>query len=132
MNLTLFTPAVELCDTTKTGQELAEQGMLIAEQHANQVHPNWSEKAFEWFLKYIQLNGLKHQFKTEDVRAYAEANGFEAPPSLRAWGSIVVKVAKAGFIKSAGYIKVENAKAHSTPATLWKVVSLNCETKKVA
>lgn len=131
--LTLFTPAPELCDGRDlTGKELAERGMLMAETHANQVHENWSEKAFDWFVKYIRHYGLTHSFKTEDVRTYAEANGFESPPSLRAWGSIVMKVAKAGYIEKVGYTQVDNAKAHSANCSLWKVVSLNCESKKVA
>lgn len=129
--LNLFNqPAVELCDTNKTGAELAEQGMLHAEQHANIVHEGWSENALEWFVKYIKHFGRGHQFKTEDVRKYAELNGFDVPPSLRAWGAIVLKAAKAGLIKKAGYAQVENAKAHKANCSLWEVTNL--EIKKVA
>jgi hypothetical protein len=41
------------------------------------------------------------------------------PPSLRAWGSVLLTAARRGWIKQVGYIKVENVKAHRTPAALW-------------
>jgi hypothetical protein len=57
----------------------------------------------------------------EDVRKSAIGT-VEEPPSLRAWGSIIVKASKNGFIKRVGYKQVNNPLAHKTPASLWAIV----------
>lgn len=98
-----------------TGEELKAEGMARAEEHANEVCHEWSESALEAVKKFI-----KHHtgaFKAEDVRAWAK---FVPPaPSLRAWGSVFLKAARAGLIKQVGYAKVDNPLAHSTPVNLW-------------
>ena len=57
---------------------------------------------------------------TEDVRLASEKE-IPMPPSNRAWGGIVVRASKAGLISRVGFSNVKNAKAHKTPATVWKV-----------
>ena len=57
---------------------------------------------------------------TEDIRLASEKK-VPIPPSNRAWGGVVVRASKAGLITRAGFSNVKNAKAHSTPATVWRV-----------
>ena len=99
-----------------TGTELRDQGMKKAVDHADAVIDNWSETAYRFLLMFLQHRSM---FMTEEVRE-ASAKIIPEPPSLRAWGSVIVRAAKSGHIQRAGYKNVKNAKAHSTPATVWK------------
>lgn len=93
-------------------------GIKKAEDHANSVHESWSDKAYEFLRQYIRHDA---EFMTEQIREASEGIVPE-PPSKRAWGSIVLKAARAGLIKKIGYKSVSNPKANATPATLWRVV----------
>lgn len=93
-----------------------DKGIEEAVKHADQVHPNWSESALE-YLK-VFLAHRKSPFLCEDFREAAE-NVLPAPPSLRSYGAVILKAAKAGWVKKLGYAKVRNVKAHRTPANLW-------------
>lgn len=103
-----------------TGAFLKEKGILQAITHANQKIHKWSDKAYAHLLEYIKTNS---QFKTEDARAYAEKQGLEEPPSKRAWGGVVLRAARSGFIIKGGHAIVDNPKAHNCLATLWNVVN---------
>lgn len=104
--------------TIDFGRVNRDSGMKRAEDHANLVHDSWTEKALRYLKWYINAGDLKKNFLTEDVR---ESSGtlVPEPPSLRAWGSVMMKAAKAGLIKKVGYAQVKNPKANRTPATLW-------------
>ena len=99
----------------KTGEELRNEGMKQATDHANMRYRPWSEEAYTFLLKFLQSH---NEFMVEDVRKASEGI-VSTPPSLRAWGSIVVRAAKEGHIQRIGYASVSNAKAHRTPATVW-------------
>lgn len=100
------------------GSALRDIGIEQAETHANDVHEDWSQKAYNFLLLFIRENTV---FQAEDVR---EASLVEVPepPSNRAWGAIIVRAIKAGLIKRIGYAPVNNKKAHCTPASVWQVV----------
>jgi hypothetical protein len=99
------------------GKQLKERGMQKAVDHANQVHTDWSEKAFEFLKSFI----IEHKkFLAEDVRYYS-AGKVPEPPSQRAWGSVIVRAAKAGLIRRVGYEQVKNVKAHRANASVWAV-----------
>jgi hypothetical protein len=82
------------------------------------VHKDWSNEAFEFFLRYIKKND---EFMAEDVRN-ASQGVVQEPPNNRAWGGVIVRAMRMGLIYRKGYKNVENAKAHRTPATLWGVI----------
>jgi hypothetical protein len=98
-------------------QRITEAHIQIAEDHANAVHPNWSESAFEYLKVY--LSHTRSQFMVEDFREAAQ-QVIPTPPSLRAYGAVILKAAKAGLVRKVGYGKVRNIRAHRTPATLWQ------------
>jgi len=99
-------------------KELRDTGMRRAETHADAVSLNWSDRAYAFLVEYIKSHPV---FQAEDVR-YAAQGIVPTPPSARAWGSVVVRAAKAGLIRQDGFKKVKNVKAHSTPAAVWKRV----------
>lgn len=100
------------------GQILRDEGIKMSVENADKTIKNWSEKAYDFFINYIKD---KEFFMTEDVRVASE-DLLETPPSNRAWGAVTVRAKKEGLIESAGFSAVKNPKAHSTPATLWKVL----------
>ena len=102
-------------NTLPSGEALKDQGIEKALDHANQTHEIWSERAYGFLLEYLKSHG---EFMTEDVRKASEGIVKE-PPSLRAWGGIIVRAARAGLIKRVDFRNVKNARAHCTPATVW-------------
>ena len=99
------------------GAELRDKGIKKASDNANNTHDKWSDKAYDFLLKYIKY---QNQFMTEDVRVASE-KAIPKPPSNRAWGSVILKAAKSGLINRVGFANVKNAKAHKTPASVWRV-----------
>lgn len=102
-----------------SGKELKLKGMQQAERSANELHKDWSEKAY-WHFKYW-IRYQSHPFKIETFREWCK-DLVPNPRSLRAFGSIVVRAKKEGLIEHAGYTQVQNAKAHAATASLWQRV----------
>lgn len=98
------------------GKKLKEDGMKRAVDHANAVHKEWSEVAYDFLKGYIEINPM---FMTEDVR-FASQGIVPSPPSQRAWGSVIRRAAVEGIIFKAGTKSVKNGKAHMAFATVWK------------
>jgi hypothetical protein len=96
---------------------LRDIGISNSMENANGAIENWTEKAYLFLVNYAKTN---NEFMAEDVRL-ASSGIVEQPPSNRAWGGIFVRAVKSGLIKKNGYRNVKNAKAHCTPATVWKV-----------
>lgn len=93
-----------------------EVGISQAVDSAERIHPGWCDQAFQ-YLKAFILDSTA-PFMAEDVREAAEG-AVPSPPSLRAWGAVMIRAAKEGLIKRAGHQNVRNERAHKTPATLW-------------
>ena len=100
---------------TQTGEQLRDAGMQQAIYNADTKINKWSEIAYNFLLSFIETND---KFMVEDVR-FAATNIIPIPPSLRAWGAIIIKAAKANKVRRIGFQAVTNSKAHSTPASLW-------------
>ena len=103
-------------DLFPTGQELRDIGIERAVDHANRVVENWSDKAYAFFLMFLDRH--QGQFMAEYVRA-AAAGIVPDPPDARAWGGILAKAAKDGKIKSLGYVPQHNPQAHRSPKNVW-------------
>jgi hypothetical protein len=99
------------------GAELRDKGIKKALDNANNTHDKWSDKAYDFLLKYIKY---QYEFMTEDVRVASE-KAIPKPPSNRAWGSVILRASRSGLINRVGFANVKNAKAHKTPASVWRV-----------
>ncbi len=99
-----------------TGEQLKEMGIKKALDSADEMHENWTDQAYGFFIKYLETHNI---FTTEEVRLASDGIVPE-PPSKRAWGGITGRLAKAKLIHRIGYTKVKNPKAHSATCTLWK------------
>jgi len=100
----------------ETGKMLRDNGMKQAVDHADEVTPRWSEEAYKFAKRYILYY---EYFMTEDIREMASGI-VPDPPSFRAWGAIMVRLAKEGLIRKAGFSPVKNAKAHMAFAIRWQ------------
>tara|TARA_Y100000296_G_scaffold78310_1_gene100863 strand:+ start:357 stop:668 length:312 start_codon:yes stop_codon:yes gene_type:complete len=99
------------------GIELRDKGIKKAINNANDTHDKWSDKAYSFLTKWIKT---QYEFMTENARTASEKE-IPKPPSNRAWGGIILRASRAGLIYRVGFSNVKNAKAHSTPASIWRV-----------
>lgn len=92
-----------------------DEGMASVEAHANEEIPEWSEYAFVFLMHFAR--GHK-EFRIEEVRT--AAIGFvPPPPDSRAWGPVVQRAAREGFIKVCGYAPA--ATSNGSPKPVWRV-----------
>jgi len=102
-------------------QNARDSAIKIAIDHADRVVPNWSEQAFHFLAAYLPK---VETLTSEDVRD-ACINIVPAPPSLRAWGGVFMRAAKAGLITRHGYATARDPKVHCNVVTLWKSNKFN-------
>lgn len=98
------------------GQQLAEQGMERAAEHADAVTPNWQTDAFNALLA-VAAKG--DPFMVDDARGYLLATGGKDAPDARAWGAIATRAAKAGYIRAHGWGGAQRASGHNGPRRVW-------------
>lgn len=103
---------------------LKNKGIKQAVNHANQVIPDWSEKAYLFFLEWLDGKPSGFKFQIEEFREVAFSMGMPKPPSLRAFGSITLRAKNAGHIVSIGIKSTKGKTAHHANACVW-VKTLN-------
>lgn len=104
--------------TPQLGRQL---GLLGAERAASRADRDsdgqWSAQAWDFMVAWArQRQG--QPFQGEDVR-HAAAGVVPAPPEPRAWGSILVRAAKARLIARVGYAPAKDPKSHGNPKSVW-------------
>jgi hypothetical protein len=101
------------------GRRLAEQGAERAANHAERVSEGWRDKAFGYATEFIRSHNGR-PFMTEQIRQFAYERGFERAPDERAWGAIMLKVARRGLVRRLGFARSSAKNVHGNPATLWE------------
>ncbi|WLA80343.1 hypothetical protein QIH87_50165 (plasmid) [Bradyrhizobium elkanii] len=89
----------ELVDLFGWAEHARDAGMQQAAQHADEVEPGWSERAYTFLIGYARTHS---DFISEDVSDAAIAAGEPQPPTLRAWGQIYRRAAKNDAILMTG------------------------------
>jgi hypothetical protein len=105
-------------NTHPNGRELAAEGASVAADHADDEYGFWSIYAEEYFRRFIKEKP-NCTFMTEQVREFAERDGFEPPPDKRAWGSVAANMSRCGVIKKLGYSQSTIPSHHAGIKTLW-------------
>ena len=105
-------------NTQPTGRKLAAEGASVAAEHADAKNGFWSIEAEDYFRRYVKEKS-NCTFMTEQVREYAERDGFEPPPDKRAWGAVAANMVRCGVIKKYGYGRSSVPKHHAAIKTLW-------------
>lgn len=91
--------------------------------HADQVEENWSERAYQFLIRYLSSKQKGFRFMIEEVRAEAQRLGaLSEPPSNRAFGGVAVRARNNGLIRSCGLKAVANKKAHRAFASEWEKI----------
>ena len=96
-----------------------DKGIQKAVDHADRVHKEWSEKAYEFLRIFLRHN--RNGFMVEDVRN-ASKGVVPEPPSKRAWGWVIKRAAASGLVRKIGIQSVKNVNAHRANAAVWKRV----------
>ena len=99
-----------------TGEQLRDDGIIRAEDHADATSPAWSERAYQLLLKYIQHG---REFRNEQFVEWAEGQGLSTPPTKRAFGAIVVRAAREGVIVRLRIDTAHNPSAHRGFISVW-------------
>lgn len=95
-------------DFARSGRDAS---MTLVAEHAGE---QWINLAYRTLVSFANINKV---FMTEDVRAYAVANGVDCPHDSRAWGPVVTKAIKAGLITRFGYSPSKTG--HMRPMPVW-------------
>lgn len=98
-----------------------DDGIYRAVSHADQVTPGWSDQAFKISAMYLSRLNAGSETTSEAIRLHAEGAGLADPPDTRAWGAVLLRLAKANKIKKLGWTTAQDPKAHCRPVTLWQI-----------
>jgi len=94
---------------------LRDLGIERSVEHADQVMDGWSDWALEAVRQYA--GGHPDPFLTEDVRDWAAKRGLPKPPDDRAWGAVMQRAKRAGYIDNVGYGSARSS--NLSPKILW-------------
>ena len=75
-----------------TGPQLRDIGIRQSEFNANKEYVNWSDQAYDFAVHFCRYH---KELMMEYIRT-ASKGKVPDPPSLRAWGSIALKLIKTG------------------------------------
>lgn len=103
-------------DFTQSGIN-RNNGIEVSAMNAEAKHPGWTDEALKWLVAFM---ARKDKFMAEEVRVFAEENGFNHPEHKRAWGGVMLKAARRGMIRRFDYGQTSNPKAHRANATIWE------------
>ena len=104
--------------SNQTSIEFTRAGIKKAEDSANRLHTNWSEKAYEYLKRYVASRKPGERFLAEDIRQDAETC-VPTPPSYRAWGSVLRRAIMEQVVRKVGFANVSNVRAHKAVATVY-------------
>ena len=90
-----------------TGPQLRDIGIRQSEFNASKEYVNWSDQAYDFAVHFCRYH---KELMMEDIRT-ASKGKVPDPPSLRAWGSIALKLIKNGVVEKLSTRPVQNPKA---------------------
>lgn len=93
-----------------------ELGHAAAERAADHAGETWKDQAFRAFVAYVREHG---ECTTEQVRQACPH--VPEPPDKRAWGSVALRAARAGVVRSAGWTRASSPTVHGMVVTLWRL-----------
>lgn len=98
-----------------------DKGIKRAADHADAVHPRWTDMAFDALRAFLATRGHTklRPFTSEDVRLHADRLGLPEPPSLRAWGNVYRRAVKEGLIVKVGVAQSRAAHCHCSFVSQW-------------
>lgn len=95
-----------------------EDGIKRALLSAEAVIPGWGDSALAMLRRFIAYHS--GPFMTEDVRAFAYANGLPHPQRDKAWGGVIRRAFKSGLINKVGQGVAKDPTRHRGYTALWE------------
>lgn len=118
-------PLIDLIEARKAeaarAWAAAEAGAEVAAGHAERVEPGWKDAALDALVRFaVRADGAS--FMVEDVREYAEERcDLPAPPKNCAWGAVVLRAKREGYVVRAGVGTTRRGPAHAKLGAMWKL-----------
>lgn len=95
---------------------LRDVGIARAEAHAERVEPGWKDEAYAILERFCAVR-RGCIFTSEDVRRWAELQGFQSPVP-KAWGGVFLKASRRGLIVKTGTAIAKQR--HGSPCPQWR------------
>lgn len=92
-----------------------DEGMERAKNKAERTRPGWIQSAMLSILAFPRA-----EFRVEELRQFAYANGLDKPPSQRAWGPVIMRARRESLIEFVRYEIAQGNDMHRQPVSLWK------------
>lgn len=100
----------------QSAEESKVEGMRLVESNAG---TNWNDLADKYLSKYLaEVGPWKDTFLVEEFRGWAERAGLPAPHNAKAFGPVIKRAEKRGWVRSAGYGAA--ASSNNSPKVLWQ------------
>lgn len=94
-----------------------DTGINAAIEHADREIAEWSDRAVEFVRLFARAAVGVGEFLAENARHFAHARGLPDPPDGRAWGAVMRRARRAGYIKNVGYRAARSS--NLSPKVLW-------------
>jgi hypothetical protein len=86
-----------------------------AAQHADDVLPDWSGRAYAFLQEFARQNA---NFTIEDVRL-ASIGTLPAPPHARAWGGVAQRASRSKLLVPEGFAQSKRDDGHCMNLRVW-------------
>lgn len=96
-----------------------DAGMRVAADHAEDIQPGWTDRAYALLCEYIATKPAP--FTSPEFRRIAASRGLSSPASNMAWGSVFMRASKAGLIERNGYVQHGDTTMHTQAVAQWRV-----------
>ena len=103
-----------------------EQSIQAAAEHADRVHEDWTNQAFE--KSKLAIMSMKNrnikEFQICDLRHYIDVflTSLPEPPTKRCWGTVARRLRNNNYIEIIGNKQTNNRKAHNAIAANYKIL----------
>jgi hypothetical protein len=104
----------QLIDFT-AARALRDAKIAQAVEHADDVTPAWSERAYAFLVDYARHN---QDFTIEDVRL-ASAGLVSEPPHARAWGGVAMRASREKLLVPIGFAQSKRDDGHCMNLRVW-------------
>lgn len=109
--------------SSKQARQERDAGIKKAADHAEEVTPNWGQRAYAVLEDYLtKAPKYTQRFTCEDVREHAAQLNLPAPPHNRAWGAVLQAAYRRGLIRQIGVAKSRAPHCHCAHVGVWRKV----------
>jgi hypothetical protein len=98
---------------TAAARARRDKGIIDSILHADHNADGWPERAFAYLLQWSAL--AVEPWTVETFRQWAQDNGLDQPPDLRAFGGVTQRAIRRGLIARVGYARTNSSNRSFMP-----------------